>query len=76
MHSAGQNIYRNISDAISRLRSDYEYSVFIPAHHSELEKKVESVGKSSNNNLNYNITISALPFTFTFFYAYSCQTSK
>ena len=39
MHSAGQNIYRNISDALRRLRSDHEYFSFIPTHHRELEKK-------------------------------------
>ena len=36
MHSAGQNIIRNISDA---LRSDHKNLVYIPTHESELEKK-------------------------------------
>ena len=30
MHSAGQNIYRNISDALRRLRSDHEYFSLYP----------------------------------------------
>ena len=71
MRSAGQNIYRNISDALRRLRSDHEYFSFIPTHHSELEKKEKTVKQQFELQL-----ILALPFTFTFCYAYSCQTSK
>ena len=55
MHSAGQNMYRNISDALKRLRSDNEYfSLYPKTSQCIAEKNKKTVGYSRNMNLNYN----------------------
>jgi len=41
MHSAGQNIYRNISDALRRLRSDHEYFSLYPNTSQWIGEKIK-----------------------------------
>jgi len=41
MHSAGQNTYRNISDALRRLRSDHEYFSLYPNTSQWIGEKIK-----------------------------------